>query len=141
MFNRYLDLCVEDIPIFFGAQVERRPVACPACGQKGTDVFNKYGFNYQSCLNCKTLYVSPRPDEYSFVSYYQDALSTRFWADTFYKKTEDSRRAMVHKPKAQMIYSTLKEKKASMQLIDIGGGYGVFSEEFYKLSDVNTHYY
>ena len=136
IFDEYLLLCKKDIDVFFGSDIEREFINCPACNGDGKPAFKKDGFQYRGCSTCKTIFVSPRPINKSFQVYYKDAPSTRFWADVFYKKTESARRKKMHRPKAELIFNSLKMKSISKQIIDIGGGFGVFAEEFYKLSKV-----
>jgi Methyltransferase domain len=134
VFDEYLRLSERDIQRYF-ADVLRLKVLCPACGQKGQHAFRKKGFDYEQCHRCGTLYVNPRPTLDSFTRYYQQSDSARFWATTFYRVTADARREKLWKPKAKMVWDILKDKNASHhQLIDIGGGYGIFAEEFGKLS-------
>ena len=82
--------------------------------------------------------MSPRPDKKYFDRYYKDSLSAKYWATTFYKETEKNRRELLWKPKAKII----KEKIDFLELkteiiIDIGGGYGTFIEEFLKVLNIN----
>ena len=89
-------------------------------------------------MKCKTLYVSPRPDKKSFNNYYTDSASSKFWATTFYKATQKNRREMLWKPKAELINNKISKYAFSTEIIiDIGGGYGVFMEEFLKLNSMN----
>jgi len=113
-------------------------IKCPACNARGTYSFTKNGFKFDECETCKSLYVSPRPHKRYFDAYYSDSESTKYWATTFYKKTEKNRREMLWKPKAKII----KEKinfflLKTDTIIDIGGGYGTFIEEFLKILKIN----
>ena len=136
LFNELLRLNREDIKIYF-SNSEYRVIDCPSCGRKGTFSFNKDGFSFDECDTCKTLYVSPRPDKNSFDAYYTDSESSKFWATTFYKATQDNRRKMLWEPKAKLILEKLKNYAPTSDIIlDIGGGYGVFMEEFLKLHSI-----
>lgn len=137
LFDELLRLNKQDIDIYF-SDSEYKRINCPACETKGTFVFNKDGFNFDECLECKTLYVSPRPDKASFNHYYTDSHSSKFWATTFYKATQNSRRELLWKPKAKQIEEKVNKYLPSAEMIiDIGGGYGVFMEEFLKLKSMN----
>jgi hypothetical protein len=134
LFDELLRLNRLDIQKYF-THSSTQVIKCPACGNKGDFTFNKDSFDFDECPICKTLYVSPRPDKDSFDAYYTDSESTKYWATTFYKATEKNRREMVWKPKAQLIHETIQEYAPNTQMIvDIGGGYGVFMEEFLKIS-------
>ncbi len=134
LFDEYLRLAADDAKTYF-ADCERERIPCPACGCEGSPLFEKHLFEYDECSECLTFYVSPRPHRESFDRYYTEASSTRFWATHFYKQTEEARREKLWKPKAQQIQELLRTYCAQADwLCDIGGGYGVFAEEFSKIS-------
>ena len=133
IFNEYLRLAKIDTKVFFGNAL-RKPIDCPACGIKGEPVFNKHGFDYELCINCDTLFVSPRPVNDAFIRYYSNAPSTEYWATTFYKATADARREKLWKPKAKLIHDMCERfGLGNEEVIDIGGGYGIFAEEVFSL--------
>jgi hypothetical protein len=99
VFDEYLRLTKIDTKVFFDNTL-REPIMCPACGSKGVPSFNKHGFDYELCLDCDTLFVSPRPINDAFIRYYSDAPSTKYWATTFYKATADARRKKVMEAKS-----------------------------------------
>ncbi|MBD3379370.1 MAG: methyltransferase domain-containing protein [Candidatus Omnitrophica bacterium] len=130
IFREYLKLAELDARDFFSGRV-RNDVPCPACGSAGEREFTKTGFDYRLCGDCRTLYVSPRPEEEAFRRYYTEAPSTRFWAEKFYPETEPARRKSVFGPKALMVSEkTAKYAPGAEALVDIGAGYGTFLEEF-----------
>ena len=137
LFDELLRLNNLDVETHF-KKAKINHINCPACSAIGNHSFIKNKFSFDECKKCKTLYVSPRPDKKYFDRYYKDSLSSKYWATTFYKETEKNRRALLWKPKAKII----KEKIDFLELkteiiIDIGGGYGTFIEEFLKVSSIN----
>ena len=133
IFDEFLDLAEKDIKSYF-LDVDRININCPACDSIGEHSFTKNGFDYCECMKCQTLYVNPRPLEEAFSNYYTNSPSSKFWATTFYKETAEARRENIWKPKARMLLDTLKAKNAlGCQIIDIGGGFGIFSEEMQKI--------
>jgi SAM-dependent methyltransferase len=138
MFETYLNLAEKDIETYF-QHVDYKKNNCPACGETGIFVFNKKGFNYEECPDCKTLYVSPRPEKKAFDSYYTDSPSTKYWATIFYKETEQVRRKKLWEPKAKLILKKIKRYGNGKMdhIVDIGGGYGTFAEEIKKLADID----
>ncbi|WP_345980673.1 class I SAM-dependent methyltransferase [Sulfurimonas sp. HSL3-2] len=134
LFQKYIDLGVEDIKQFF-LNALLKPINCPACNKKGVFAFNKLGFYYEECSECKTLYVSPRPEKKAFELYYSDSKSSQFWANEFYKETEKERREQVWKPKAKLVLDVIKSLNDIQSVVDIGGGYGIFIEELKKLDN------
>jgi 2-polyprenyl-3-methyl-5-hydroxy-6-metoxy-1,4-benzoquinol methylase len=134
LFDELLRLNKEDIKKYFDDSLYTN-ISCPACKEQGEFVFNKGGFNFDECQSCKTLYVSPRPNKESFDAYYTDSQSTKFWATEFYKATQATRREKLWKPKAELINDKIKKYANSTEcVIDIGGGYGIFMEEFLLLN-------
>lgn len=136
LFDELLRLNKLDIEKYFSNPIVEN-INCPACGYNGNHTFTKNNFDFNECPKCKTLYVSPRPKREYFDAYYTDSLSTQYWATTFYKTTEANRREMLWKPKAKMILDKINKFAPNTQMIvDIGGGYGIFIEEFLKISDI-----
>lgn len=138
IFKEYLRLTAEDTITYF-KDVERIDINCPVCNSKGKFIFNKSGFDYEECEDCKSIYVNPRPIKEAFDAYYTDSPSTKYWATTFYKVTEASRREKLWKPKAELIKKRIEQFQDTERvnfIIDIGGGYGVFDEEIKLIMDI-----
>ncbi|MCX6222361.1 MAG: class I SAM-dependent methyltransferase [Bacteroidia bacterium] len=134
IFDTYLKLTEQDTLLYFDKEL-CSPIPCPACGSSGIHSFIKHNFSYEECPDCLTLFVSPRPPAEAFTKYYTESESTKYWATTFYKSTAEARRERLWKPKALLIEKTLSEYcNTQYSLIDIGGGYGIFAEEYEKLS-------
>lgn len=139
LFDTFLRLSKEDINEFFGNHSRRVYNPCPACDEQAAHkkVFIKNDFTYVECLNCGTLYANPRPTEASINRYYKESRAIRYWADHFFKETEDARRQNIFKPKAVMIVDLLIEASnltKMNKLLDAGMGYGVFAEEIARLN-------
>ena len=137
-FDELLRLNKLDVETFF-RDVSVKKINCPVCGTKGTYSFTKNDFSFDECEKCKSLYVSPRPDKKYFDEYYKESLSAKYWASTFYKETEENRREMLWKPKAKIIKDKLDCFATNTEvIINIGGGYGTFEEEFSKVSNLKN---
>jgi 2-polyprenyl-3-methyl-5-hydroxy-6-metoxy-1,4-benzoquinol methylase len=135
VFDEYLRLAESDAVEYFGNS-KRQVVSCPACGKTGHFVFNKHGFAYEECPACQTLFVSPRPPAKDFFQYYKESASARYFATTFYRETAEVRREKLWRSKAATVFDELKKYGASKHnLIDVGGGYGIFAEEYQRISD------
>lgn len=133
LFLRLLRLAEEDSRTYF-AKAPGRSIPCPACQEQGRPAFDKNGFSYSLCPRCRTLYVSPRPDEALFRAFYTDSPSARFMAEQFYPITAESRREYVWKPKAAQVDALTAELIGRPCLVvDIGGGFGLFAEETLRL--------
>lgn len=133
LFNRYLDLVREDNEALFADRTGFIEVDCPACGLSRTGRrFEKDGFEYRECAECRSLYQSPRPDEATLSRFYRDAKSVIFWGTEFYRQTAEARREKLFKPRARDI-ATLADRHLSAtteeRFCDIGAGYGTLLEE------------
>jgi 2-polyprenyl-3-methyl-5-hydroxy-6-metoxy-1,4-benzoquinol methylase len=134
IFDEYLRLTERDVEKYF-KDGPRRDVPCPACASEGIHSFVKQGFTYKECTSCQTLFVSPRPTAEAISRYYQESESAQYWASTFYKETAEARREKLWRPKALAIHELVERfGTAQHRLVDIGGGFGIFTEEFQKLS-------
>jgi len=134
IFDEYLRLCKEDIVKYF-SRCSFEHIDCPACENRGSFKFEKDGFFYFLCDKCLTLYVNPRPLKKYFDEYYIDSESTKYWATTFYKETEEARREKLWKHKAALIHEKiLKYGDKDYKIVDIGAGYGTFCEEIFKIT-------
>jgi len=136
LFNRYLELSRLDIDRFFSDQSGFVEVPCPAClSQRYEAGMEKLGFRYVTCLECESLYVSPRPTVAMFDDYYQGAESVKFWGTDFFKETAEARREKMFKPRAQLVeeWATRVGMGASDVFVDVGSGYGIFLEEVSRL--------
>lgn len=134
MFVDYLSLAKRDADTYFDSD-DRQVIHCPACSAGGVHSFTKHSFAYEECPDCQTLFVSPRPTPAAFARYYAEAESVKFWASTFYKQTADARREKLWNPKARMLHElALRFGQRDHTVFDIGGGYGIFAEEYAKVS-------
>ena len=139
LFDELLRLSIEDIDIYF-KDSNYKKIKCPSCGKDGEFIFNKNGFNFEECKSCKSFYVSPRPDKESFDEYYTTSESTKYWANTFYHATKDARIEKIWKPKVLQIIDKIDKIYQDVEcIVEIGGGYGLFMEEFLKKKNLN-HY-
>lgn len=135
IFDEFLRLAKLDTETYF-ANSNREKIMCPACGVVGKHSFQKDSFDYSECPKCRTLYVNPRPIMDSFTNYYTNSPSSKFWATTFYLETAEVRRKKIWQPKAQLIKVIIdRQVIENFQIIDIGGGYGIFAEEMQKITD------
>lgn len=130
ILEEYLRLAQKELSHFFPPQGRNRH-ACPACKTQGNPAIEKDGFTYEECPYCHTLYVSPRPSADQFSDFYRQSQAAVYWATHFYPKTEAVRREKLWKPKARLLSEILRQHKAEhYSVVDIGGGYGVFAEEY-----------
>ena len=135
IFDEYLRLAALDAVVYF-RDVPHQALSCPACGGLGDPAFQKHGFTYEECPNCQTIFVSPRPAAAQFFRYYTESDSAQFFATTFYRATANARREKLWRPKAKLINEKLVALRSENHAIfDIGGGYGIFAEEYERLAN------
>lgn len=108
--TEYLQLTQGDVKNRFLSGSPLVDCNCPACDNvKRNEAFSKFGLKYQECSNCKTLYVSPRPDEQAIDDYYRDSNARVFWNQHLLTETEAKRREKLFKPRVQWIIETVEE--------------------------------
>lgn len=137
LFNRYLELSRQYIDRFFTDKSQFVEVSCPACDSQHCDFgLEKFGFKYMTCLDCGSLYLSPRPTSTIIDAYYRESEAVKFLGTHFFKETAEARRKKIFKPRAQTVSKWMAKSKMSNQgstFVDIGSGYGIFLEEVAKL--------
>lgn len=133
IFEEYLRLSIEDSKIYFDSK-KRTDIPCPGCGSSDSKFeFNKNKFDYASCNKCKTLYQTPRPPIDSFTSFYNNSISSKYWAEVFFPSVVESRREHIFKPRVSRIIELCDKKKYyPSTIIDVGAGHGIFLEEWVR---------
>lgn len=141
LFAAYLQLVALDVDAFF-SDTDRRPMACPACDNAGEPAFAKLGFEYRECPDCHSLWVSPRPSFADFSAFYSQSASSKYWADVFSPAVMEVRRERLWRPKARRIAELAATWGTPVSpfrsLVDIGGGTGVFAEEYAVIDDIEV---
>lgn len=112
----YLQLTESDIKTYFLEGATLLECNCPAClGAERNKSFVKFGLQYWECANCKTLYISPRPEESVIDQYYKISEARKFWEEKLSRTTEDKRREKVFRPRIEWIIETVEEYLPSAQ--------------------------
>ena len=133
LLNRYLELSAEDAKFFFGNET-RLDIACVACGETQTKhQFDKNEFAYEECVDCGTLFQSPRPAIANFELFYRQSKSSRYWAEVFFPAVAETRREKIFRPRVECLTKLCEEKNINVKrLFDVGAGFGIFLEEWRK---------
>lgn len=114
--NTYLQLTQSDVKAYFLDGPALLDCNCPAClASERNKSFIKFGLQYWECANCKTLYISPRPEESAINEYYQRSKARRFWNEQFSTATEAKRKEKIFRPRVQWIIETIEEYLPSAQ--------------------------
>jgi SAM-dependent methyltransferase len=103
-------------------------VACPACSKdEPQGAFEKYGFSFQRCPHCRTLYMSPRPTPEIMAGYYGNSENYKFWAEHIFPASEANRREKIHRPMLEYIVAACERHNVPRRrLAEIGPGFGTF---------------
>ncbi len=132
LHEEYLRLSKNDARKFFSDDSRWQVLPCPACDSENVEYcFNKDGFRYSQCSDCRTLYQSPRPSIEEFEAFYVDSPSSNYWAEVFFPKIAEARRELIFRPRVKQITEYCKEKNLSHNtIIDVGAGFGIFLDEW-----------
>lgn len=103
-------------------------VSCPACASEQRKfLFSKYGLNSNSCSDCGTQYISPRPSAETLAEFYKQSHNYSFWADKIFKDTSAKRMESIFRPRAIFIKNYCKEYLQSpLKVLEVGAAYGYF---------------
>ena len=123
--NEYLRLVEEDTKKIFDF-TKFKSVNCPGCkSQDFSEEFNKFGFIYVLCKDCRTLFVNPRPSFKELKEFYTNSESATFWVNEFFMPMADKRKTEIYRPQAEHVATSVLDKdKKDVVIGDIGSGYG-----------------
>lgn len=110
-------------------------VPCPACGSAdGRATFQKFEMEYQTCVECATLYISPRPTPAMLDQYYATSENYAYWNTFIFPASEDVRREKIFKPRAERLMEICQRHGVAHDtLLEVGAGFGTFCEEIVRL--------
>ena len=127
-------------------------VDCPACAEEDYTIeFEKDGFKFNKCVECDTLYISPRPTPKLLEEYYTNSRKMKFWNEEIFPLSEETRKERIFRPRKDYVINiahnhimdsakegfTFKDNN----LVDIGAGFGTFCELNLKHSKINDTYF
>jgi 2-polyprenyl-6-hydroxyphenyl methylase/3-demethylubiquinone-9 3-methyltransferase len=103
-------------------------VDCPACDGTGHEpAFEKYGFRYVRCNDCRTLFMTPRPSESLMAEYYASSENYGFWSEHIFPATDVARREKIHRGRLERVLELCDRNKVPTgTLLEVGAGYGTF---------------
>lgn len=103
LLEQYLQLMADDIVRLLNPDAWS-PRNCPACGASAKEAeYEKMNFQYQRCVECHSLYVSPCPSEAQLANFYQRAEALTYWREQFSVATAKARELDVLTPRADWI--------------------------------------
>jgi len=134
VFDEFLDISLREGERLFSDKSRFVEMSCPACASsRSGQAFLKNNFNYETCKDCSSLFMNPRPTSSDLATYYRNSGAVEHWAKVFYKDTEGARRAQIIKPRAKMVGGWAKQLNVQGTFCDVGSGFGVLLEEIKAL--------
>ncbi|MEZ4752914.1 MAG: class I SAM-dependent methyltransferase [Bdellovibrionota bacterium] len=129
----------EDIEWLKTKKDEFVEVLCPACNaDKNPDFLEKYTFQFKRCIDCRTVYMSPRPTEEIIAEFFATSKIYEYWSKYIFPATLETRREKLFKPRAERIVNLCNRRNHPTNcLMEVGPGYGTFCEELKKLNVFN----
>ena len=110
LLNRYIELTRADVAARLIKNQPLHDCPCPSCGNCSVgSQFKKFELQYKECSSCRTLYISPRPDDLAINNYYRQAESVLFWRKEFLRRTNQKRKEKIIKPRFQWILDSTQE--------------------------------
>jgi len=131
LIQRYVQLTKEDVAQILIENSTLKDSVCPGClSPKVKSSFPKFGMRYAECLQCGTLYISPRPDDRTLKHYYGYSKARNFWRDELSKMTNKKRREKIIKPRFDWILDSTEEYLPYAEhIVDVNGDqYGYIEE-------------
>jgi SAM-dependent methyltransferase len=134
LHDQYLDMVKADALSYFDDPNRCEDLNCPACSSdQSVFEFEKFGFKYDLCNHCGTLFVNPRPKLEYLEDFYINSPSSRFWIEEFFKPVAEARREKIFRPRAEHV-ARLIDLSGEVVVGDIGAGFGLFLEELSKIN-------
>ena len=80
LYEDYINYLKNDIERLLLNGEKLLDVDCPGCGQQNSKkAYEKWGLSYKKCLDCESVYVSPRPSKKALDKFYEQSEACRFW--------------------------------------------------------------
>jgi len=110
LLHEYIMLTEKDVKSVLAGSLGMYDSVCPGC--RGKDVrssFTRYGLSYAECEGCRTLYITPRPNDGILEDYYIHSAARKFWRGELSKLTQKKRKEKIIKPRFEWILDSTKE--------------------------------
>lgn len=103
---------------------------CPACeGASSRPAFDKFGFRFVGCTECRTVYMSPRAPAALLADFYRDSRLYQYWDKYIFPASRDVRRDRIFRPRVTRITEMLQDRGLKQGcLVDVGAANGLFCE-------------
>ncbi|MFH1727671.1 MAG: methyltransferase domain-containing protein [Pseudomonadota bacterium] len=107
LFKKYLEIVDKEVKRLLIDKNDLKKINCPACKSDNSKfAFKKFGLAYAECLQCGSLYISPRPSDDKINKYFLKSRATAFWNEHILKKTIQSRVQHLIRPEVMWVANT-----------------------------------
>lgn len=106
-------------------------VTCPACSaDEGVLEFEKYGFRFDRCPECGTVYMNPRATPEVLADFYAHSVLYEYWDRYIFPASREVRKAHIFRPRVQRILELCRQLAITPGvLVEVGSATGMFCEE------------
>lgn len=120
-FDEWRNLVKNEISTRWKDRSDWKKVSCPTCSNDNTtSAFEIYGFVYEECTNCGTLFSLYRPTENDLWSWYCDSKPSHYWNENLLPSSEKFRLEKIVNPRATWILDCLAEyNPTAKRLVDV----------------------
>lgn len=103
---------------------------CPSCESVNSKPrFEKSGFNYVTCNDCRTFYTNPRPSAELLGKFYASSANYAYWNEVIFPASEAKRKEKIFTPRVDLVIELCKTyAKDAVSLLEVGAGFGTFCE-------------
>ena len=138
-FAQYLKLLEAETKERFPATSLQPVTQCPACQSKAfTRGFAKWGFAYNSCEDCGTVYASLAPSAESLQNFYSTSKALQYWAKHVLPATSTERREHLSRLRIDWILSFLDLSEGDKRsFLDFGTRDPAFWREVAQVKSLN----
>lgn len=120
----------QDVAFLLKRKAQWVDVCCPACSSSNSSQDgSKSGFQFKKCIDCETVYTSPRPDLPLLGEFYSASANYEFWNRVIFPSTENVRKKLIYGPRAQLVVDSLVAHGVeNVRLCEVGAAFGWFLE-------------
>lgn len=105
--------------------------ACPACNTVDSILaYEKYGFTFDKCINCETVYMNPRATPEILSEFYSHSVLYAYWDRYIFPASREIRKERIFRPRVQRILELCEQLSLEPGvLVEVGSAAGMFCEE------------
>jgi SAM-dependent methyltransferase len=106
-------------------------VDCPACFAKdGHFEFEKFGFRFDRCVQCGTVYMNPRAAAEDLADFYSGSVLYEYWDKYIFPASRTVRKERIFRPRVKRILELCSQHGVDPGLlVEVGSASGMFCEE------------